>query len=128
MNDRKQKTGSSIGDAAWAHNRWPAVGLSAGAGFGLALGVIFWLGWLWTIVLIVGGGFAGCFTGLAAAKLIYRGADQKRENGDLPGGELRPAAEDHDGDTADEDVARGNDDTGGVPPSDREPHEHREDA
>ena len=61
MNDRKQEAGPSIGDAAWAHNRWPAVGLYTGAGFGLALGVIFWLGWLWTIVLIVGLAFAGCF-------------------------------------------------------------------
>ena len=128
MNDRKQEAGPTIGDAAWAHNRWPAIGLYAGAGIGLFLGVIFWLGWLWTIALIVGLALAGCFTGLAAAKLIYRGADERREDWGLPGGELRPAGEDHDGDAAQEDVSRGNDDPGGIPSSERETHEHRQDA
>ncbi|MHC4415327.1 MAG: hypothetical protein ACYS0G_08590 [Planctomycetota bacterium] len=85
MNDSKPKRVPSVGDAAWAHNRWPAIGLNVGAGFGVAAGVIFWAGWFWTIILVVLLAFAGCFTGVVAAKLVYRRVDEgieKQEEAD----------------------------------------------
>lgn len=61
-----------IGDAAWAHNRWPAVGLCAGAGLGLILGGMVLLAGWWTIAYLIGGALLGCYGGLLAATMMYR--------------------------------------------------------
>ena len=60
-----------IGDAAWAHNRWPTIGLYTGAGIGVLLGVVFYSGWVWTVLFIIGLATAGCLLGFAAAILVY---------------------------------------------------------
>ena len=80
MNRRKSDPVAGISDAAWAHNRWPAIGASGGAGLGLVLGVVFWVGWLRTILLIIALVVAGCFLGFAAAKLMYLGVDRRRRD------------------------------------------------
>lgn len=60
-----------ISDAAWAHNRWPTVGLYCGAGIGLLLAVVFYQAWYWAVLYVVAGAVAGCLFGFAAAFLTY---------------------------------------------------------
>lgn len=66
---------SGIGDAAWAQNRWPTIGLFTGLGLGIVLGVSFPVGWLWMILLPIAGSVFGCVLGLVLAKLFYRDTD-----------------------------------------------------
>jgi hypothetical protein len=65
------------GDAAWAHNRWPTVGLFSGAGLGLVLGLLYQLGWILTTVSVIALAVGGCLGGLALAKFVYRDADRR---------------------------------------------------
>ncbi len=69
--------GADLGDAAWAHNRWPTVGLFSGAGVGLVLGLVFESGWLWTSLYVVGLAVCGCLGGLGLAALVYRDSDDR---------------------------------------------------
>ena len=72
--------GTDLGDAAWAHNRWPTVGLFTGGGVGLLLGIVFYIGWLWTLLLAVCLAVAGCVTGVGLAALIYGKADERPDD------------------------------------------------
>lgn len=122
MSDRTSQPVPDISDATWAHNRWPVVGLYTGAGIGLALGVVFVAGWLWTILYIAGLAVLGCLVGFGLAMLIYDrrgGADR-----DLPGGDLEPAGKDENRHTADEDAAGGDDHAGGVAGAEDETQHH----
>ncbi len=76
--ERRPPAARDVGDAAWAHNRWPTIGLYAGAGLGVMLGVITVAGWLWTLVYAAALAAGGCFVGLAAAKIVYRQADRAK--------------------------------------------------
>ncbi len=62
----------NVGAAAWAHNRWPTIGLYAGAGVGLVLGIVrlagLWKTLLFTVALAVG----GLIVGYLLARIIYR--------------------------------------------------------
>ncbi len=62
---------TDVGDAAWAHNRWPTIGLYAGAGIGAMVALIFYPGWLLTITFVVVLAIAGGLVGFGAAKLLY---------------------------------------------------------
>ena len=79
MSERKPEPMRDIGAAAWAHNRWPAIGLGAGVGFGAMLGLIFWVGWLLTLLYAAGLGLAGLIIGVALASLIYKGVHRPDE-------------------------------------------------
>lgn len=69
--DRHPDSMTDVGDAAWAHNRWPTIGLYAGAGIGAFLGLVFYAGWFWTILYIVVLAIVGGVLGFVAAKLMY---------------------------------------------------------
>jgi len=112
-------------DAAWAHNRWPTVGLYSGAGVGLLMGIAFVSGLWLTIAFIVALAVTGCLVGLGMAGMMYRRAGRASRS---LGGELEKAAEDHRGDTAQENAAGREDRTGGIPGADRESHDHGEQA
>jgi len=112
-------------DAAWAHNRWPTIGLYTGAGVGLLVGVAFVSGWLWTIGFVVALAVTGCLLGLGLAGLVYRRAGAVSRS---PGRELQKAAEDHGGDAAQENAAGGEDRALGIAGADRESHDHGEQA
>jgi len=112
-------------DAAWAHNRWPTIGLYAGAGVGLLMGIAFVSGWWLTIAFIVALAVTGCLVGLGLAGMMYRRAGRAWRS---PGGELEKAAEDHGGDAAQENGPRGEDRAGGIAGTEREPHDHGEQA
>lgn len=71
MKPRPPRRGPDVGDAAWAHNRWPTVGLYTGGGVGLLLGVVFYSGVWWTILYVIALAAAGCLLGFAAAILMY---------------------------------------------------------
>ena len=110
-------------DAAWAHNRWPTIGLYTGAGLGLLMGIAFVSGWLLTIGFVVGLGVIGCLVGLGLAGVMYRRAGVAAASRSL-GGELEKAAEDHRGDTAQENGPGGEDRAGGIAGAEAESHDH----
>ncbi len=80
MNDRPSNSRKGIGDAAWAYNRWPTIGLFTGIGIGVVLGVSFPLGWILGILVALAGGGVGCVLGLILAKLIYGRASQRDDD------------------------------------------------
>ena len=112
-------------DAAWAHNRWPTIGLYAGAGVGLLMGIAFVSGWLVTIAYIVALAVTGCLVGLGLAGIVFRRAGAASRS---PGGELDKAAEDHGGDAAQENAPGSEDGPGGVPRPEDESHDHGQEA
>lgn len=109
-----------IGDATWAHNRWPTVGLFTGAGIGAALGVVFFVGPLRTILFAAVLGAGGLLAGWLLAAAVYGG------RGGSPGGELEPAGKDEQGDAAHQDAAGGDDHPGGVAGSEDDAQPHRQ--
>ena len=113
-------------DAAWAHNRWPTIGLYTGAGLGLLMGIAFVSGWLLTIGFIVALAVTGCLVGLGLASLVYRGS--ARVTSKSLGGELEKAAEDHGGDAAQENGPGGEDRAGRAAGADRESDVHGKQA
>lgn len=84
MSDRKEKPASDIGDAAWAYNRWPTVGLFTGGGLGAMLGVVFPpFGWLKLVAFIVVGLLAGCAVGFFTARVVFgRNVNKRHEDND----------------------------------------------
>ena len=117
------ETSESI-DAAWAHNRWPTIGLYTGGGVGLLMGIAFVSGWWLTIVFIVALAVTGCLVGLGLAGMMSRRGRASRS----PGGELEKAAEDHRGDAAQENASRGEDRAGGIAGAERDSDDHGEQA
>ena len=75
MTNEDPSTRSGPGDAAWAQNRWPTIGLFTGLGLGIVVAVSFPVGWLLMILLPIAGSATGCVLGLVLAKLFYRCAD-----------------------------------------------------
>jgi len=59
------------GAAAWAHNRWPTIGLFTGAGVAGATALLIGLNWLMTLAWAFGGGVVGCICGFVLASLVY---------------------------------------------------------
>ncbi len=112
-------------DAAWAHNRWPTIGLYTGAGVGLLMGIAFVSGWLFTLGFIVALAVTGCLVGLGLAGIVYRRAGTASRS---PGGELEKAAEDHGGDATEENASGGEDRSGRVAGAERESDDHGEQA
>ena len=84
MSDRKEQSTSDIGDAAWAYNRWPTVGLFTGAGLAAMLGVVFPpFGWFKLIAFIVTGAIGGCLLGFITARVIFgRNVNERDEDND----------------------------------------------
>ena len=80
MNDRPSNLRESIGDAAWAYNRWPTIGLFTGLGIGVVLSVSFPVGWIRGILIALGSGVVGCVLGLILAKLIYGRANHRDDD------------------------------------------------
>ena len=113
-------------DAAWAHNRWPTIGLYTGAGVGLLMGVAFVSGWWMTIAFIVALAVTGCLVGLGLAGIVFRRS--RGASSSLLGGQLQPATEDHDGDAAQENAPGGEDRAGGIAGAERDSHDHGEQA
>ena len=112
-------------DAAWAHNRWPTIGLYAGAGVGLLMGIAFVSGWLLTIAYIVALAVTGCLVGLGLAGIVFRRAGAASRS---PGGELDKAAEDHGGDAAQENAPGGEDRAVRIAGAEDDSHDHGEQA
>ncbi len=112
-------------DAAWAHNRWPTIGLYTGAGVGLLMGIAFVSGLWLTIGFIVALAVTGCLVGLGMAGMMYRRAGRASRS---LGGELEKAAEDHGGDAAQENGPGGEDRAGRVAGAERESQDHGEQA
>ena len=112
-------------DAAWAHNRWPTIGLYTGGGVGLLMGIAFVSGWLWTIGFVVALAVLGCLVGLGLAGIVYRHSGTVSRS---PGGQLEKAAEDHRGDAAQENASGREDRAFGVAGADGEPNDHGEQA
>ncbi len=75
MTSEDSSTRSGPGDAAWAQNRWPTIGLFTGLGLGIVVAVSFPVGWIWMILLPIAGSATGCVLGLVLAKLLYRNTD-----------------------------------------------------
>ncbi len=113
-------------DAAWAHNRWPTIGLHTGAGCGLLMGVAFVSGWMWTLLYMLVLAVVGCLVGFGLAGIVYRRA--RGASSSLPGGQLQPAAEDHGGDAAQENAPGSEDGPGGVPRPEEDTHDHGQQA
>ncbi len=113
-------------DAAWAHNRWPTIGLNAGAGCGLLMGIAFVSGWVWTLVFMLVLAVVGCVAGLGLAGIMFRRS--RAESSRLLRGQLQPAAEDHGGDAAQENAPGREDGPGGVPRAEEESHDHGQQA
>ena len=84
MNDRKPQPTSDPGDAAWAYNRWPTVGLFTGAGLGAMLGVVFPpFGWFKLVAFIVTGAITGCLLGFVTARIVFgRNVNERNEDND----------------------------------------------
>lgn len=84
MNPQKSQSTPDPGDAAWAYNRWPTVGLFTGAGLAATLGVVFPpFGWLKLIVLVVAGAIGGCILGFITARVIFgRNVNDRYEDND----------------------------------------------
>ena len=80
MTNDDPNTRSGIGDAAWAYNRWPTIGLFTGLGIGVVLSVSFPVGWIRGILIALGSGIVGCVLGLILAKLIYGRANQRDDD------------------------------------------------
>ena len=80
MTHDDQNTRSGIGDAAWAYNRWPTIGLFTGLGIGVVLSVSFPVGWIRGILIALGSGIVGCVLGLILAKLIYGRANHRDDD------------------------------------------------
>ena len=80
MTNDDPNTRSGIGDAAWAYNRWPTIGLFTGIGIGVVLSVSFPVGWIRGILIALGSGVVGCVLGLILAKLIYGRANQRDDD------------------------------------------------
>ena len=80
MTNDDPNTRSGIGDAAWAYNRWPTIGLFTGLGIGVVLSVSFPVGWIRGILIALGSGIVGCVLGLVLAKLIYGRANQRDDD------------------------------------------------
>ncbi len=80
MTNDDPNTRSGIGDAAWAYNRWPTIGLFTGLGIGVVLSVSFPVGWIRGILIALGSGVVGCVLGLILAKLIYGRADHRDDD------------------------------------------------
>ncbi len=118
------ETSESV-DAAWAHNRWPTIGLYTGAGVGLLMGVAFVSGWWMTIAFIVALAVTGCLVGLGLAGIVFRRVGAASRS---PGGELDKAAEDHGGDAAQENAPGGEDRAGRIAGADGESNDHGEQA
>ena len=112
-------------EAAWAHNRWPTVGLYSGAGVGLLMGIAFVSGWWLTIAFVVALAVTGCLVGLGLAGMMYRRAGRASRS---PGGELEKAAEDHGGDAAQENAPGGEDRAVRIAGAERDSHDHGEQA
>lgn len=62
----------AVSDAVWAHNRWPTIGLYTGAGVGVLVSVVWWLGLLWALAAVGGLAVVGLLVGYGLARLIYR--------------------------------------------------------
>ena len=75
-------TRSGIGDAAWAYNRWPTIGLFAGIGICVVLSFSFPVGWIWGILLTLAGGVVGCVLGFAAARVFYGRIGRQQDDDD----------------------------------------------
>ncbi|MCH8315793.1 MAG: hypothetical protein IIA64_07455 [Planctomycetes bacterium] len=80
MTNDDPNTRSGIGDAAWAYNRWPTIGLFTGLGIGVVLSVSFPVGWIRGILIALGSGIVGCVLGLLLAKLIYGRANHRDDD------------------------------------------------
>ena len=64
--------GPESSDATWAHNRWPTIGLYTGAGLAVVFGILLGVGWMWTIVGVVGLALLGCFGGVRGDTFALR--------------------------------------------------------
>ena len=84
MTERSRASQTDIGDAAWAYNRWPTIGLWAGGGIGLLLSVLFGAGWLIVLGSIAGGAIGGCLLGVVLAVVIYPSRAVSRETDATP--------------------------------------------
>lgn len=113
-------------DAAWAHNRWPTIGLNAGAVCGLLMGIALVSGWLWTLGYMLVLAVVGCGLGFGLAVIVFR--RPRGASSPLLRGELQPAAEDHAGDAAQENAPGSEDGPGGVPRPEDESHDHGQEA
>lgn len=84
MSTQKSQTTPDPGDAAWAYNRWPTVGLFTGAGLAAILGVVFPpFGWFKLIAFIVVGAIGGCVLGFITARIIFgRNINERHEDND----------------------------------------------
>ena len=84
MSDRKKQSTSDIGDAAWAYNRWPTIGLFTGAGLGAMLAVVFPpFGWFKLIAFFVAGAIGGCALGSVTARVIFgRNVKERQQDND----------------------------------------------
>ena len=80
MTNDDPNTKPGIGDAAWAYNRWPTIGLFTGLGIGVVLSVSFPVGWVRGILIVLAGGVVGCVLGLILAKLIYGRANHRDDD------------------------------------------------
>ncbi|MCL4209897.1 MAG: hypothetical protein HRU76_03875 [Phycisphaeraceae bacterium] len=65
-------------EAMWAHNQWPAVGLFTGLGIGLALSVLFAVGWWAGAGYTLGLGVGGLLVGYLGAVLVARVGSRRR--------------------------------------------------
>ncbi len=77
MTNDDPNTRSGIGDAAWAYNRWPTIGLFTGLGIGVVRSVSFPVGWIRGILIALGSGIVGCVLGLILARLTYGPANHR---------------------------------------------------
>jgi type IV secretory pathway VirB6-like protein len=79
MNENNYEVDAGLTDAAWAYNRWPTIGLAVGAGTGLVVGVVTYVGVLWTLVYIVALTVIGCAIGLIVARLMFGSSHRSSE-------------------------------------------------
>jgi len=70
-NGPSRSTPPDPGAAAWAHNRWPTIGLVTGAGIGAALWMLFALSWYLGLAAVVAGALAGIIAGALAAMAVH---------------------------------------------------------
>ena len=84
MDTQKSQSTPDPGDAAWAYNRWPTVGLFTGAGLSTMLGLVFPpFGWFKLVAFIVVGALGGCVLGFITARVIFgRAVDKRLEDND----------------------------------------------
>lgn len=72
MGDPEQREIPNVGDAVWAHHKWPRIGLFTGFGVGVILAFLFVLGWWAAIVFVIAVSVFGCLMGFLLASVIYR--------------------------------------------------------